>query len=118
MRAAWIRRERVILIDAALNKIERRCALAHEIAHIDAGDRSTPLCWFDRRQENRADILAARRLIDLESLVAVYRLTDNILEAAAELEVTLDVMVLRAGTLRAPEKIALVNARARHEVVA
>lgn len=116
--AALIRRERMILIHSGLTRAERRCALAHEIAHLDAGDRWTRACWFDRRQENRADILAARRLIDLEDLVDVVRWTSATVEMAEQLEVTVDVLVLRGQTLRAPEKFALTRARALADLVA
>ena len=60
---AWIPRQGVILINHTLDVIEARCALAHEIAHIDLGHSPRAPGWFGRRQERDADHLAAQRLI-------------------------------------------------------
>lgn len=116
--AAWMPTERVILIQHTLTKAERRCALAHELAHLDTGDRSNAMCWFDRRQESNADKLAARRLVDLADLVDVFRWCSTPGEAAAELEVTLAVIALRAQTMHPAERHALLAANSIRELVA
>jgi Zn-dependent peptidase ImmA (M78 family) len=94
-RAAWVPSERIILVDESITKAERRCALAHELAHIDTGDLATELCWYGARQETGADKLAARRLIDAHDLAAVARWTQDSREIAEALEVTLGVLALR-----------------------
>lgn len=70
--AYWEPEERVILIDSRLGQVARRCALAHELAHVDLGDEG---CGtgpdaerLERRQERQADSLAAHRLITLDDL--------------------------------------------------
>lgn len=117
-RAAWVPQERMILIDASLSKAERRCALAHELAHIDAKDSATGLCWFAGRQETFADKLAARRLIDIDDLAQVARWTSVTSEAAEALDVTLDVLVLRCRTLWPAERGILNRTLALRELVA
>lgn len=70
--AYWEPDERVILIDSRLGQVERRCALAHELAHIDSGDtgceHGPDAARLEIRQERRADSLAAQRLIGLDDL--------------------------------------------------
>jgi len=61
--------ERVILLDRGLDAIGRRCALAHELVHMDRTHR--PLGgWFGRRQENEADKIAAARLLEDVGVIA------------------------------------------------
>lgn len=108
VRAAWIPSERVILVDESISTVERRCALAHEIAHIDTGDLATELCWYAARQETAADKLAARRLVDVHDLAARARYCRDPRELADELGVTLNVLVLRC-TLLHPSERGLIN---------
>lgn len=57
-------RRRLVVLRAGLDTITRRCVLAHELAHIFAGDDcSTP------RAERRAWRWAAQRLVTLDDLV-------------------------------------------------
>lgn len=117
-RAAVVLAERVILIDSGLSKVERRCALAHEVAHIDAGDAATGVCWFSDRQETYADRLAAERLVPLDELLAVSRWASTNGEAAEALGVTLDVLVLRSKTMCAGDLRRVQHTLAARELVA
>lgn len=113
--AAWVERHQVIFVDDTISKIERRCALAHELAHIDTGDRPTDMCWFGQRQETAADKLAARRLIAVENLAEIVRWCHDPREAAAELGVTLNVFVLRARALHPAERGLIETVKRRRE---
>lgn len=42
------------------------CTLAHEVAHLLRGDRTTMFGYFDERDERRADEWAARYLVDID----------------------------------------------------
>jgi hypothetical protein len=89
------RTRRVILLDDRLRGAERRCALAHAVAHLDLGH------WLamDRRaetlEEQAADDLAAERLMPIELLadIGVWSLSRG--EAAAELDVTEHLLLIR-----------------------
>src|SRR5690606_8709146 len=61
-RGVWVASERVILLDRGLDHTERRCTLAHELAHIDLGHTETH-GWLRGRLESDANRLAARRLL-------------------------------------------------------
>ena len=114
----WSPAAGVILIERSLSKPERRAALAHELAHLDTGDRSTELCWFSRRQETAADRLAAWRLISITDLSAVVRWCRDAREAAAELDVPLAVLVRRAQTLHPAERGMVERILSQTEAVA
>jgi Zn-dependent peptidase ImmA (M78 family) len=117
-RAAWIPSERIILVDESISRAERRCALAHELAHIDTGDMATNQCWYDARQETAADRLAARRLVDPHDLAAVARWCIDPREIAAELEVTLDVLALRWRWMHPAERTPIYRVWQHREAVA
>ncbi len=116
--AFWSRRDDVIMVDEHITRAERRCALAHELAHMDAGDRPTDLCWFAARQETNADKLAARRLVDIDELAAAMRWTDDPREIAEHLEVTLSVLALRGRWLHPAERGLLARTLSRRVAVA
>lgn len=103
-RAFWCPEQQVIIVDESISRAERRCALAHEIAHMDTGDRPTELCWFAARQETAADRLAARRLVDVHELAAVVRWCRDPREVAEALDVTLAVLALRGATFHPAER--------------
>jgi hypothetical protein len=87
-------RRRVILISSGSSWPEKRCSLAHAVAHLDLGHHLTPSSMFDRRNEEAANQLAARRLVTLEALAEVLSWTRWRSEIAEELQVdraTLDV---------------------------
>lgn len=102
--AAWVPAHDVILVDESISRTERRCALAHELAHIDTGDEPTDLCFFARRQETAADQLAARRLIHPDDLAAAVRWCHDPRELAEYLDVTLNVLALRCALLHPSER--------------
>lgn len=73
-------------------QVERRCAVAHGLAHKDLGHSGTCEYPDSRRQASRAereaDELAARRLIRLQDFIEVLCWTDDKDEAADALWVT------------------------------
>jgi Zn-dependent peptidase ImmA (M78 family) len=109
---------RGIAIDDRLDKVRRRCALAHELAHIDLGHHTqTAGCGagtsrIARRREVHADQLAAERLITVDDLAEAFRWVHVVgpEEAAAELGVTTELVKRRVKTLTAEEK-AYIEAR-------
>jgi len=64
-RASWTKHG--IYIDRSLDQVARRCALAHEIIHLERGP--LPQCpRLARREEHIVSVTAARRLIPLDTL--------------------------------------------------
>ncbi len=90
--AWWVSSERVILMRPGLLQVQRRCALAHELAHRHLGHSGQ--CHYEdagrqrARAELAADVWASRRLITWEALADVLVWTDDRDEAAEELWVT------------------------------
>jgi Zn-dependent peptidase ImmA (M78 family) len=117
-RAVWSRDHDIILINETITRAERRCALAHELAHLDVGDEPTSDCWFAARQEQAADELAARRLVDLDDLARALTWCEDPRELAECLDVTLDVLTLRAAHLHPAERGMLRAVIARRESAA
>jgi hypothetical protein len=89
------RRRRVVLLDDRLRGAERRCALAHAVAHLDLGHWLT----MDRRaetlEEQAADDLSAERLMPVELLADIGVWALSTAEAAAELDVTEALLLAR-----------------------
>lgn len=106
--AAWLPTERVILIDSGLSRVEGRCALAHEIAHIDLDHQPTGFGYFDARMERDADALAGRRLLPVGVLADVAGWDAS--WAAEELRVTVGLLHLRLTRLHPAEARALLSA--------
>jgi hypothetical protein len=92
-------RSKVILIEAGDPPAERRCSLAHAVAHLDLGHRAVAAGFFDARQELGASELAARRLIPLEALASALSWTRNPAEIASELLVDRPTLSLRWSRL-------------------
>lgn len=106
--AYWEPDERVILLDRRLGQAERRCRLAHELAHLEAGDE---LCAhgpdahrLGGRQERRADALAARRLIPLDDLADALAWALHVGEVAEHLHVDGRTVRARLRSLTDAEK--------------
>lgn len=102
-----------IVLDRRLTRVERRCALAHELQHVDYGDVQVVAVGPDGprmalRQERRANREAARRLVEIQALAAAMRAHphDPAL-VAEELDVTVDVLRCRLDGLE-PEERALL----------
>jgi Zn-dependent peptidase ImmA (M78 family) len=104
-----------IVLDRRLTRVERRCALAHELRHVDHGDEQVAHIGPDgprlgRRQEARADREAAHKLIELDDLAAAMRAyIDHPAAVADDLDVTLAVLHCRLDTMTAAERSELVD---------
>jgi Zn-dependent peptidase ImmA (M78 family) len=85
-------------------QVQRRCTLAHELAHIELGH--TDGCRH--RDEAAARELAARRLIDLDRLLAAWKWATSEAEMADELWVDTDTLRTRIETLTDDEKAQVV----------
>lgn len=89
-------------------QVERRCTLAHELAHIDLGHTTKTTA----AEEQAARRYAAQRLIAWDALVDVFKWAHNALEAADELWVTPEVLEDRLRFLHPNERglLALIGA--------
>ncbi len=67
--AWWVPSEDAIVVDDRLDPIEERCAIAHEVEHAVAADVPVDLLFFSRKQEQRANRRADRKLVELADLV-------------------------------------------------
>ena len=101
-----------IWLDRSLQQTARRCALAHEQAHIDLGH----VGCNDPKDEVAARRYAAQKLIEWDALVDAFRWAHNAHEAADDLWVTPEVLEDRLRFLHPNERalLALIGA-ARHE---
>lgn len=92
-------------------QVERRCTLAHELAHIDLEHTTKPTV----QEERLACRLAAQKLIDWDALVDAFRWAHTAEEAADELWVIPAVLEDRLRFLHPHEKhlLRLIGA-ARH----
>jgi Zn-dependent peptidase ImmA (M78 family) len=97
---AWSRDRRRIVIASGLSATQERCVLAHELEHvlaedIDCTDRSLSI-----RQERRADLEAARKLIGISDLAELAQWAPDVYTAAAELNVTERMLEVRLNDLK------------------
>lgn len=100
--AWWLAEQRVILVDSRLSKRARRCAVAHELEHVEAGDDgSAP--GLHAHIERFAGREAARKLIPLTALVGALLWSQDEHELAEELNVDEDTLRTRLRTLTAIE---------------
>lgn len=118
--AWWVPSQRIILMRPGLKQVQRRCALAHELAHVELGHSGQ--CEYgdaDRqgaRAELAADEWAAHRLITLSALADVLVWTDDPAEAADELWVTRRLLEVRLEQARRhPGERAFVAKRLREK---
>lgn len=100
---------REVYIESRLLQVERRCALAHELVHIEWGHGECQPFWTEARVRRAT----AEHLIDWDRLVDAFRWTDSIHEAADELEVTPVVLEDRLRWLSPDEGMALWGASRR-----
>ena len=103
------RRRRTILIDSGTSWPQKRCSLAHAVAHLDLEHQATTSGLFDVRMERQANGLAARRLIAVDQLVHVLSWTRHTSEIAAELEVDLVTLDVRRRHLHPSERAYLAK---------
>lgn len=109
-KAAWYSPQwDVILMRPGLLQVERRCALAHELAHRAL--EHSGQCRYpdaerqDRRQERDADEWAARRLITVEQLADALVWSDDPAEVADCLWVTPHLLTVRLDTIYLAERL-------------
>lgn len=99
-----------IVLDDRLDRVGRRCALAHELAHVDLGHThqvagtGPGTSRIQRRRERDADLLAAQRLIPLDRLADTLHWALCPEEVAHELDVTDRLATLRIRNLSQAEK--------------
>ena len=88
--ALWDEQTRTIITTPGLLYRQRRCVIAHELAHAIQGDTHSPLDTIAaRKRERRADAIAAGWLLNpTQTARALALYPDNLAAAAAELEVT------------------------------
>lgn len=93
---------KVVLIERGHEWAERRCSLAHAVAHIDLEHQA--LSTLTRWQEAAADRLAARRLIRIRHLVDAWIWSETFAEAAHELDVAPHFLEVRLRHLHPAER--------------
>ncbi len=108
----WCPESDVILLEARLDPITRRCVLAHELGHALLGhsgcEQFPGFEWFAARVELAADDWAAERLISFRDLREAYQFYRGELAAIAEqLEVTAEVLSHRLARLGPDQRAAL-----------
>ena len=88
--ALWDEQTRTILTTPGLLYRQRRCVLAHELAHAINGDEHSPLDDIAAlKRERRADQIAAGWLLTPQAVATALAIApDSLSAAAAELEVT------------------------------
>lgn len=84
-------KNKVILLEQDRDKWERRCDLAHAIAHIDLGHVSR----FDRKSEQAAVRRSVKMLIDLEPLGKALSESDGEVNRRAAWSLGVDLVTLR-----------------------
>lgn len=95
----YIHHRQTILLDSTLGSINRRCTLAHELAHAIRGDTPTGNPHFDARAERAADQLAAELLIshaEYAAAEAIYGAHDGAI--SCELGVTTHLLAVWRDT--------------------
>jgi hypothetical protein len=102
IREVMCRRSRVILLERAGPLEERRCSLAHAIAHLDLGHGPVS-GLFDVRQEAEASRLAALRLVPMERLAELVGWARSEQELALELGVDHATLRTRLAALGAAQ---------------
>lgn len=85
-------KNKVILLEQDRDKWERRCDLAHAIAHIDLGHRDR----FDRKAEQAAVRYSAKMLIDLEPLGVALAESRGRIDRATAWSLGVDLATLQA----------------------
>lgn len=89
-----------IWIDPRQTQAERRCTIAHELAHIELGH----VGGCSPKEEHQANLLAARWLIKVEHLADALAWTQDPHELAWELWVDLDTLHTRLENLTHAER--------------
>lgn len=95
-----------VWLHTPLFQVERRCAIEHEMIHLERGEH----CAQDDAVERRTEQEVARRLISWGRLLDAVRWARSERELADELWVTMKILRARAETLHADEVIELARA--------
>lgn len=104
-------KRKVILIETAHNWPEKRCSLAHAVAHLDLEHQAELQgSTFERWMEREANGLAALRLIPIRTLASVLCWTRDRHEIAHELQVDLPTLEIRRANLHHTERSLLRRA--------
>lgn len=98
--ALWSPVHRKIVIAAGLSPVQKRCVLAHELEHVLADDAGCGFGLLTVRQEHRADIEAARKLMSISDLSAVAQAGVDLRGAALRLGVTQRMLAVRLDDLQ------------------
>lgn len=102
-RAWWLPEEDAVVVDDRLDAAGQRCAVAHELEHVVAGDVPLPHRWFSTKQERQADRRADPKLVHLDDLVDQLLWSRHELELAEGLQVTPEVLRRRLDALSEEE---------------
>lgn len=88
--ALWDEATRTILASPGLLHRQRRCVIAHELAHATQGDTHSPLDTIAAlKRERKADQIAAGWLLTPDAVaIALAVSPDSLSAAAADLDVT------------------------------
>ncbi|MEU9601618.1 ImmA/IrrE family metallo-endopeptidase [Streptomyces sp. NPDC048109] len=100
LRDTWARDDHSIVIASRLSAVQEGCVIAHELEHGWAGDINCRNQIRSTRQERRADLAAARKLITTSGLAEVAQWASGICTAASELMVTERLLEVRLNDLR------------------
>lgn len=101
----WHFPSRTVLLHPRLTQVERRCVLAHELAHVERGDHGRCATdWHRSKMETEVHEIAARRLIPIEYLSLALLLHDNLHDQAEELWVTPHMLQVRLACLTDTER--------------
>ncbi len=101
----------LIILNPDQMQSERRCALAHELAHVELGH----LGGCSSGEEHAARQLAARWLIDLPELLDALRWADDLPTVADELWVDQDTLMARLDGLTDDERMQIARLYAEVE---
>lgn len=94
----------VIVMRPDLSQVQRRCTVAHEMAHIELGHRD----GCSNAEEKQAAQLAARWLVDMDDLLDALRWAEDLREVADCLWVDEPTLMARLDGLSAAERSRIV----------
>lgn len=100
----WMHRCRVLFLRKGLTRVERRCAVAHEVEHALAGHRGDVPVNIQQRQEAWADQEASRKLIPIELFAQALQWSNDWSEVADYCDVTPRLLKVRRDHLHPAEE--------------